>query len=419
MASLAGSDLSSPEVCKDTYSFPGWYALLKSHCQLRNCWDQVNPDQAENPEPTAPSILPMAEWVVGYEKTLRQIHQARQEDYNARLENDELENGEHRPIYQAPSQDELEKAYDREIKRQLVQAPNNALKAADIQKIWEWIQKTVSSDVLSTHMVGLVDSGTFTIREIVRAIKADLSPSKSSEVTVIRANYRSHLKKARKTGIKPHLWYRDFYKIFMQARAQNIPDINGFIGIDDFLQAVSTRIAPGWAQTKRQQIIEQDTLGKPLPSLEEISKTLGALLYASELLDVSGGAPIFATLAGAATGDQTLPENPKPDASQNSTTTKKTYECPCRKGNSFKHHTWEPLNCRALRYAYTGVKDPLLKRDLTESDLQAIRDRLRGNKFKNVLKQLEKEEGRLKEPNQTSSQVTQGSNSPYPGTLTS
>lgn len=53
--------------------------------------------------------------------------------------------------------------------------------------------------------------------------------------------YRTHLKKASRPGIKPQAWNTEWTALYTRAKTYEILDIEGFLGVDDYLQAVSIR----------------------------------------------------------------------------------------------------------------------------------------------------------------------------------
>ncbi|ROV93998.1 hypothetical protein VSDG_06260 [Cytospora chrysosperma] len=390
MATNQGTEIATQVICSDTYSFPAWFALLRSHCQLRDCWDQINPDAPDAVSSEAKTTVPeFGSWILGYEEERRGVHKRLIEDFRERKRTDKLATGEKEPApYTRREIDRLEQDYDRFLSRQLAIAPTRAFKSSDKQKIWEWIQKTVSNSVLSPHLIGLVDQGNFSVQQVVRNIKSDLAPSHSSTVNTVQTQYRQHLVKARKQGIKPQVWYREFVNLYLQARTYQLPEVEGFTASDEFLQAISVRIAPGWATSKRQELIEKDAYGETIESLERLSKGLAALLHHNELATTSGTGSVFATLSSNSTSNSSGNKNQAQTGQQGSSTSRngrgKTYECPCRPPEGWSTHYWKPVDCHKLRYALTGEKDPALRVVPDEAECNRTKERVKENRFKNL-----------------------------------
>lgn len=125
--------------------------------------------------------------------------------------------------------------------------------------------------------------------------------------------------------------------------------------------------------------------------LKELAKTLGALLYIDKVLERLGGALIFAILAGNHLLDSSiLPGNIKSAVFQDNTAPQKGKEYSCQNGRSFKYHTQEPINYQTLKYAFTGQKNPLLKREISFTKRKKIQECLKQRKFRDMLQQLEK-----------------------------
>jgi hypothetical protein len=65
----------------------------------------------------------------------------------------------------------------------------------------------------------------------------------------------------------------------MRCRAHGLAEVEGELAIQDFLDAVSYKIALEWGRSINQQIIRQGALGLPTDTLEQISRIFGALMH--------------------------------------------------------------------------------------------------------------------------------------------
>lgn len=72
-----------------------------------------------------------------------------------------------------------------------------------------------------------------------------------------------------------------------------IPEIQGYVGRENFLHAVRKRIAPSWATRKLEENIEKDRFGEHAPDLKALGKILAAFLYYHEVGKKTGTTAIF------------------------------------------------------------------------------------------------------------------------------
>lgn len=67
-------ELVNQVMCTNTYSFPTWFAVLQSHCQIRGYWDSINPDRPDAAlveEQT--KVLDLPSWTLKQEEKRRAI----------------------------------------------------------------------------------------------------------------------------------------------------------------------------------------------------------------------------------------------------------------------------------------------------------------------------------------------------------
>ena len=62
----------------------------------------------------------------------------------------------------------------------------------------------------------------------------------------MREEYRRVLASARSGSVNPQRWYEDWNKALSRARTYKIPEVEGFLAIKDFLDAISVKLVLVW-----------------------------------------------------------------------------------------------------------------------------------------------------------------------------
>ena len=78
-----------------------------------------------------------------------------------------------------------------------------AQQAARYQYIWDWVSRTVDQALLAPHLKMLVSTNKVSLQNVVRALKAQLSPTTKNSADLAREEYRQVLDQARQGRIGP------------------------------------------------------------------------------------------------------------------------------------------------------------------------------------------------------------------------
>ncbi|KAJ4401523.1 hypothetical protein N0V91_007827, partial [Didymella pomorum] len=146
-----------------------------------------------------------------------------------------------------------------------------AAKAERLQKLWNWVNASVSPTILSPVMVKLVTNKIPTLQSLVKALKEELAPTEASTKNQVRADYRQHLRAAKQGRAAPQDWFQKWSYLYRRAKAYELAEVDGELATQDFLDALSHRIAPEWARTMSQKLIQDTTLGLETFDLEKMS----------------------------------------------------------------------------------------------------------------------------------------------------
>ncbi|KAF3027921.1 hypothetical protein E8E11_000005, partial [Didymella keratinophila] len=262
--------------------------------------------------------------------------------------------------------------WNQELAEYKVQSSSWAAKAERLQKLWNWVNATVSPAILSPVMVKLVARDVTTLQELVRALKEELAPTDVSTQTQVRAEYRQHLGAAKQGRAAPQDWYQKWSYLYMRAKSYELAEVDGPLAVQDFLDALSHRIAPEWARTMNQRIIQDSILGLDSLNLDQVSRVFGGLMHEHTTRAGKDNPGVFATF-----GNRSDMPNGSPGGNTGSSNTV-GYACPCKpKG---KTHRWKPTECRRLETAVRGSSSPPV--EMSNSHRQEILQKLNFREFK-------------------------------------
>ncbi|PMD16248.1 hypothetical protein NA56DRAFT_709062 [Hyaloscypha hepaticicola] len=62
----------------------------------------------------------------------------------------------------------------------------------------------------------------------------------------VRENYKRILEHGRIGSIDLKIWITDWFQALVQIQIYYIPEVEGFLVIKDFLQAISVKFLPAW-----------------------------------------------------------------------------------------------------------------------------------------------------------------------------
>jgi hypothetical protein len=234
--------------------------------------------------------------------------------------------------------------------------------ATRYQQVLDWINKSVSNDLLIPTKILLRSSSEVSIQEIVRDLVKQMQPTDASTLSTIRREYRAVLSRARTGRVNPLSWYQEWRIAFTKATVHKLPDVEGTLAITDFLETVAAKLAPDWASRQLSTVYANEELGADNLTVEEYGRIFSALAHESSLRSNSGTAPSFFATFGERSDDQT----PSSSRSANS--------CPCLKRGAT--HTWEPISCARLEFAITGSTNRTFRNEMGPQEVSETRQRI-------------------------------------------
>ena len=328
---------------KGRSDWPYWFAQLELHARDKAVWDQINPD--------AKTVQPIDEQEPDYPELPEQPTQHDfQDNANEDDQADELDN--------EPTNPPTNKTYEQALKdyeRTLKNHPENVQRykvatakwtrtAAKLSNIRDWINKTVSPDLMAPASIKLLNTRESTPQALIRVLKNDLAPTDSNTMNLVRQQYRAHLEKARSGRMSPDKWFNEWQVLYGKAQAFRVSEVEGQLALTDFLDALAPRIAPEWARSMRQHIVMEAALGRPDMRMDDLARIFTMTLQEQAISNVKGkGSSVFATFGGS-------PETSRNNKGRSEFSNRK--DCPCRINGT---HTWEPIRCRRLQTAITGT----------------------------------------------------------------
>jgi len=140
------------------------------------------------------------------------------------------------------------------------------------------VSRTVDQALLAPHLEMLVSTNKVSLQNVVRALKAQLSPTTENSADLAREEYRQVLDQARQGHIGPQTWYESWYRALARARSYGVTDVEGFLATKDFLGAISVNIAPTWGTQQLTDLIAAHELGEPTRTLDQYGRIFESLL---------------------------------------------------------------------------------------------------------------------------------------------
>lgn len=354
--------------------WPNWYIQLTWHAKLRNVWDLVDPDAPDAPgmhegAPELPTISSITELGAAGHPLTSSTYDDRPHARATRSQSTQPTEAQSSP-----------EAYNHELAKYKIRTSEWAAKAERLQKLWNWVNTTVAPSIISPVMVRLVTNDKTTLQSLVRALRQELAPTTLSTKNQVRAEYRAHLGAARQGRAAPQDWYQKWSYLYMRAKSYELAEVDGELAVQDFLDALGHRIAPEWARTMHQRIIQDTILGLETLNLDQVSRVFGGLMHEHTIRSGKDNPGVFATFGNRSDAQGA------PAGKPNSSSSKRTgYSCPCKtKGYT---HPWKPTQCRALETAVTGLSSPPHR--LGDQARQQILQKLDYREFKDLKKEIE------------------------------
>jgi hypothetical protein len=171
---------------------------------------------------------------------------------------------------------------------------------------------------------------------VVRKLQAQFAPSDDISANRARQEYRRVLEIARQGSISAQRWYEDWYKALSRARTYQLPEIEGFLAVKDFLDAISVKLAPTWGAQQLAEVIVAKELGEPTRTLDQFGRAFESLIQHASFS--SNNSRVFATL--------NRRSNKRPKA--------RGYICPYKETRD-ERHPWKPADCSILELAIRGA----------------------------------------------------------------
>ncbi|KAG9376279.1 hypothetical protein A1F94_012826 [Pyrenophora tritici-repentis] len=327
-----------------------WFPLLEKHSRDRGVWEYIDPDvdtlmpAIESLEPVYPAIPPEPVKPTTPTSEPTPEYQVSLEEYNHK-----------KAAYQLAV-----KNHEEDVRVYKVLCNQWVRKASKIANINEWINRTVSQDLLLPITMQLL-RGTSTPQAVVRELKK-------------------------------HKWFNDWQALYAKAQAFELHEVRGDLAVTDFLDALAAKIAPDWARNLRQTITTASAMGQPTMSLDDVARVFNLTMQEHEAGGKGRSTGVFSTFGGESA--------PSGGNSGGSTGGPRKY-CPCKPGKP--SHYWEPIKCRRLQQAITGKSDPgPTPIHLSDTDTRMINQRLHSSKFSTLLTQLKQAGWKINPAQQTS-----------------
>ncbi|KAE8840578.1 hypothetical protein PTNB85_03977 [Pyrenophora teres f. teres] len=302
--------------------WPAWFIQFKFHALTKGVWDQVDPDGEEalsinDGEPDLPSpdeSLPEESIAMKYSLELTK--------------------------YRA-----LSSEYTATVNR--------------LMHLWNWVNQTVDQAILTPIMMTLAENEKSTLQALIIELRNEMAPTDQSTENLVRSQYRAHLQRAKQGRQNAEKWQQEWLHLFSKARAYKLSEVEGTLAIQDYLDAITPKLAPEWGRNMHQTIIQQSVLGQTSEqlTLQQVARVFSALLQEHGLRSATNSG-VFATF-----GSSPGPMGPKNSKQSNN---KKT--CPCGRA-----HKWSATDCRKLQSALTG-KPLTLSGEESNKILEALND---------------------------------------------
>jgi hypothetical protein len=370
-----------------------WFSELQFNAQFKGIWYLIDPDAEDAPHVSAQPIrnVPEIDAMISQEQARRTNELLEWTTMLSPEQQAEIP----RPVATTVTFNDIEKLYNARLREYTLKSTEWNNLYTKYTAIWNWINATVKKSLLEPIERELVTDQKISIQELVRRLKANLGISTLAVETNVREEYKNILAQARQGNTNPQTWYEDWYKVYLQAKVLDIPEVKGVLATKEFLTAIGVKMAPTWAQTEYTKVLTNDHLNLPQTSLEDYGRIFSALAYdKTTRKDKSLG--IFATLGKTLSGNQ-HPNTPKEDTERVPNSTEEAPNCPCNLSQK-RPHKWPPEECRSLQRALDNPD---------EERSQKVLERLYLKKYQSLLKELQKKKKDIpKKPTSTSGNVT-------------
>ncbi|KAK3897366.1 hypothetical protein C8A05DRAFT_39082 [Staphylotrichum tortipilum] len=337
MALMAGITL------KDHTNWPQWFAYIRQAAIRSGIWGIVDPDETFMTEEEMLWGAPEPTTKDAYKILYAQAESTHAIELDA-WKNTPADKQGLEPTLEPPS-DALVKTKYHALRKDWTSAraeKTDKHTLAAIESLHRLILQSIDHLMQESVLSELDKTGQSGVRATLQIIRTRVAPSKTATRSAIIKQYDEHLAAAKRSGVEPTTWIQEYLNILSRAVTEDIPGIKETLFVINFLDAVAVRINPDWARIKKNEALEDERFGRPVPDLHTLALRLQAVTPAHS--DHRSRRPgTYPTLDSS--GSSTQP------AKGGNATKKQHYQCPCGLAN----HKWAPIECRIFRNAVTGV----------------------------------------------------------------
>ncbi|KAL6352274.1 hypothetical protein LRP88_14480 [Fusarium phalaenopsidis] len=267
-----------------------WIMSLELEARAYHLWEQIDPAKPDAAGDLNP--VPKLEPYEVYSNRRLKEHHERELTNASRRAAGGLAAAQAPAARATPTSDEIARDYQLEIASYSELRKGHKEISTKHSTLMSFITKSVNPAILSSVTKELVTSNPdgYSVRQLIRALQAQLAPSSLTTHQEAIKRYEQVLKEAGKARQDPHAWIRDWNQAYAIARAHDIPEIIGVSGKQRFLQAVEVKLAPEWARWKQWQLIEEPDKKQ---TLLELAGILSAVITQNNPSVLSG---VYATL---------------------------------------------------------------------------------------------------------------------------
>ena len=232
---------------KDRRTYLTWYLQLKFRAEQEAVWDFVDPDQVDAPElGIEPAGFPPS-----HRQLMADLNLQRGREYTSSLEawqaGDVSSRGpQPQPPAPAMYEDVKENHAMLASEYKLTATKWTSFKTR-FDKLQTWIYSIVHPTILSTAQLLMSQQGRRNLQDLLRILKAQYGPTDMSMQNTATREYRAVLKQAESSGTNPTVWIDLWRTAYYRCKSLNIPDVEGWLGAQDFLDAIRVRMNPEWA----------------------------------------------------------------------------------------------------------------------------------------------------------------------------
>ena len=140
--------------------------------------------------------------------------------------------------------DDIKEEYTVRQKGYVIQQMSQVQRSTRYQHIQNQVKTLVDKELLRLHLEELVREDQVSLQNVVRKLQAQFASSNDITADHVRQEYRHVLDIARLRSVNPQCQYEDQNRALSRACTYKIPEIEGFLVIKDFLDAISMKLVP-------------------------------------------------------------------------------------------------------------------------------------------------------------------------------